>query len=158
MNFDTAFDLLMTHEGGYSNHASDPGGKTRYGITEAVARENGYTGAMHELPLDVAKKIAKTKYWDACQCDVMPDALRYPLFDGAYNSGVGQSVKWLQGAAGVKADGVIGPMTRQAVALLDPFAIKSAMLGRRLRFLAELKNWSVFGNGWTRRVAAILEM
>ena len=44
MDFPTAFDLLITHEGGFSNHPDDPGGATMYGVTEAVARANGYTG------------------------------------------------------------------------------------------------------------------
>ena len=41
MNFDNAFSLLLGHEGGFSDHPADPGGKTRYGVTEAVAREAG---------------------------------------------------------------------------------------------------------------------
>ena len=41
MNFDQAFNTLLKHEGGFSDHPADPGGKTRYGITEAVAREVG---------------------------------------------------------------------------------------------------------------------
>lgn len=157
MNFDRAFDLLMTHEGGFSNHPDDPGGATMYGVTEAVARENGYTGDMRDFLLADAKKIYKTKYWDRCQCEVMPDVIRYPLFDAAVNSGPGQAIKWMQAAAGVKADGIIGPMTRQAVTLLDPYALKAAMLARRLRFLTDLKSWPAFSRGWSRRIAAILE-
>ena len=42
MNFDTAFEKLIDHEGGYSNHATDPGGATNHGVTQAVARANGY--------------------------------------------------------------------------------------------------------------------
>lgn len=36
MNFDTAFDLLLTptYEGGYSNDLRDPGGETKYGISK----------------------------------------------------------------------------------------------------------------------------
>lgn len=33
--FDTALARLLAHEGGYSNHPSDPGGPTNYGITLA---------------------------------------------------------------------------------------------------------------------------
>ena len=157
MNFDTAFDTLITHEGGFSNHPDDPGGATMYGVTEAVARANGYTGHMRDFKLDQAKAIYRKQYWDACQCEVMPEPIKYPLFDAAVNSGPGQAIKWLQGAAGVKADGAIGPMTRQAVSLLDPYALCKAMVGRRLRFMTELKNWPSFSKGWARRIAAILE-
>ena len=41
MNFDQAFRELLHHEGSYSDHGSDPGGKTMYGITELVARGVG---------------------------------------------------------------------------------------------------------------------
>ena len=57
MNFDTAFAKLLGHEGDFSDHPADPGGATRFGITEAVAREVGYRGDMRELPVDLAKRI-----------------------------------------------------------------------------------------------------
>ena len=158
MNFETAFDLLITHEGGFSNHPDDPGGATMYGVTEQVARAEGYTGPMRELTLDFAKKVYRKNYWDACRCEAMPDLLRYPLFDAAVNSGPKQSIKWLQAAAGIKADGIIGPMTQQAVAVLNPYALKTSMISNRLRFMTKLSNWPSFSKGWARRIATILEM
>ena len=158
MDFNRAFDLLITHEGGFSNHPDDPGGATMYGITEKVARANGYNGAMRDLTLDFSKSIYRKNYWDACRCDQMPDQVKYPLFDSAVNSGAAQAAKWLQSAAGVKADGAIGPMTLQAVALADPDYLVRQMLGRRLFFLTGLSNWPSFSKGWSRRIAAILEM
>ena len=158
MDFQTAFDLLITHEGGFSNHPDDPGGATMYGITEKVARANGYTGAMRDLTLDFSKSIYRKSYWDACRCDQMPDTLRYPLFDAAVNSGPGQAIKWLQSAVGVKADGAIGPVTQQAVNMAAPQPTRQKMIGNRLRFMTELANWPSFSKGWARRIAAILEM
>lgn len=157
MNFETAFDLLMTHEGGFSNHPDDPGGATMYGVTEAVARENGYTGDMKDFLLADAKKIYKAKYWDSCQCDTMPDPIRYPLFDAAVNSGPGQAIKWLQSAVGVKVDGSLGPVTKHAVAMAPTMVLRQQMIGKRLRFMTELKNWPSFSKGWARRIASILE-
>ena len=160
MNFDTAFDLLISHEGGFSNRplSDDPGGATMYGVTENVARANGYTGQMQDLTLDFAKSVYRKQYWDACQCDAMPDALRYPLFDAAVNSGPGQAIKWLQSAIGVKADGVIGPMTRQAANMASPQIVRQQMIGKRLAFMTRLDNWSANAKGWSRRIASILEM
>lgn len=157
MNFDAAFDLLITHEGGFSNHPDDPGGATMYGVTEAVARAEGYTGPMRELTLDFAKQVYRKRYWDACQCEQMPDSLRYPLFDAAVNSGAGQAIKWLQSSVGVKADGVIGQMTRHAVNMSAPQVVRQQMLGKRLRFMTERSNWQAFSKGWARRIASILE-
>ena len=158
MNFETAFDLLITHEGGFSNHPDDPGGATMYGITEVVARAEGYTGPMRELTLDFAKQVYRKRYWDACRCDQMPDVLRYPLFDAAVNSGPGQAIKWLQSAVGVKVDGAIGPVTQQAVNMAAPQPTRQKMIGNRLRFMTQLSNWPSFSKGWARRIAAILEM
>ena len=160
MNFDHAFDLLITHEGSFVHRpfSDDPGGATKYGITEKVARSYGYDGAMQDLSLEFAKSVYRNLYWDACQCDAMPDPLRYPLFDAAVNSGPGQSIKWLQSAVGVKADGIIGPMTRQAANMSAPMVVRQQMIGKRLSFMTNLSNWPANARGWSRRIASILEM
>lgn len=158
MDFERAFDLLITHEGGFSNHPDDPGGATMYGVTEVVARAEGYTGPMRDLSLDFAKKVYRKRFWDACRCDQMPDVIRYPLFDAAVNSGPSQAIKWLQVAVGVKADGVIGPVTQQTVNVLPAQVTRQKMIGNRLRFMTNLNNWPSFSKGWARRIAAILEM
>lgn len=157
MNFLTAFEKLLKHEGGFSDHSADPGGKTRYGVTEAVAREAGYRGDMRELPLDLAQRIYKDKYWDAVQAEALPADVRYIVFDGAVNSGVTQSAKWLQRACGVKDDGVIGPQTIRAANSLTSDGLKRRILGQRLRFMATLANWPAFGRGWANRIADLLE-
>lgn len=158
MDFERAFDLLITHEGGFSNHPDDPGGATMYGVTEVVARAEGYTGPMRDLSLDFAKQVYRKRFWDACRCDQMPDVIRYPLFDAAVNSGPSQAIKWLQVAVGVKADGVIGPITQQTVNVLPAQVTRQKMIGNRLRFMTNLSNWPSFSKGWARRIAAILEM
>ena len=157
MNFDQAFDALLKHEGGYSDHAADPGGKTRYGVTEAVAREVGYRGEMRELPLELAQRIYRERYWDAVKADQLPSAVRYLVFDAAVNSGVGQAARWLQRAVKVKDDGVIGPMTLMAANQSNPEALARRVLAQRLRFMSELANWPAFSRGWARRIADLME-
>ncbi len=153
MNFDDAFDLLIEHEGGYANLANDPGGETRYGITKAVARENGYKGDMRQLPLETAKQIAKAKYWDKVQADVWPPALRFDLFDTAYNSGPTQAIKLMQRALNVADDGKIGPKTLLAAKMADGVRAAARFNAYRLKFLVDLKNWKSFSRGWVIRVA-----
>lgn len=157
MDFDTAFHKLLGHEGGYVNHPSDPGGETNWGVTVAVARQNGYTGAMQSMPVGVAKDIYKKMYWDAAQADKMPLKLRYALFDAAVNSGVTQAIKWLQRAVNVSDDGILGPKTLAAVISQDQSKVFDSMVAQRLKFMASLSNWPAFGRGWARRIAAILE-
>jgi len=158
MNFLTAFDKLLEHEGDFSDHPADPGGKTRYGVTEAVAREVGYRGDMRELPLELAQRIYKDRYWDAVQAEALPADIRYIVFDGAVNSGVVQSARWLQRACGVKDDGVIGPVTIRAANALHPEGLRRRLLAQRLRFMATLPNWPAFGRGWANRISDLLEM
>ena len=158
MNFLTAFDKLLKHEGDYSNHAADPGGKTRYGVTEAVAREVGYRGDMRELPLELAQRIYKERYWDAVQAESLPPDVRYIVFDGAVNSGVAQSSKWLQRACGVKDDGVIGPITIRAASTLHSEGLRRRILAQRLRFMTKLPNWPAFSRGWANRICDLLEV
>lgn len=158
MNFDQAFTTLLKHEGGFSDHPADPGGKTRFGITEAVAREAGYRGDMRELPIDLAKRIYKERYWDAVRADELPEAIRYAVFDAAVNSGPRQAIRWLQRAVGAKDDGIIGPKTLAAVRAADPQVLLRRMLSARLRFMTGLSNWPAFGRGWARRIADLMEM
>lgn len=155
--FDQAFAELLTHEGGYVDHPSDPGGATNHGVTEKVARKFGYTGNMRGYPKEEAAKVYRSEYWDAVRADELPAPLRYPIFDAAVNSGARQAILWLQQALDVKADGVIGTQTLAAVKAADPNALLRCMLGARLRFMTNLNHWSSFGKGWARRIAAMLE-
>ena len=157
MNFDTAFAKLLGHEGDFSDHPADPGGATRFGITEAVAREVGYRGDMRELPLNLAKRIYLEKYWLPISADDLPPGIRYIVFDGAVNSGPGQSVRWMQRALGVVDDGKIGPKTLQAAYAQNADALRCRILAQRLRFMASLANWPAFSRGWARRICDLME-
>jgi lysozyme family protein len=158
MDFNRAFDILTSSdfEGEYSNHPADPGGKTRFGITEEVARRHGYPGSMAELPLDLAKTIYKAEYWDVVRADELPADMRYPLFDAAVNSGPTRAIMWMQEMLGLADDGNFGPVTMAAVQACDPERIAGRMLGRRLIFMSKLSTWPSFGKGWARRVGHIL--
>jgi lysozyme family protein len=154
-NFDRAFAALLDNEGGYSNNPADPGGETMWGVTAGVARAYGYAGPMREMPVAIAKAIYKAQYWRP-QFDDMPYAVAVQVFDGAVNSGVGQSVKWLQRAVGVKDDGIIGPSTMAAVAKSNPLEIVIRYNAARLSFLTSLATWPTFGRGWAGRIAGNL--
>lgn len=156
MDFDAAFERLIGHEGGYSFHPSDPGGETMWGVTARVARANGYTGDMRSLPIETAKAIYRRLYWDAVKAEQLPEPVRFDVFDAAVNSGAGQAAKWLQRAAGVADDGVIGPATLAAAAGAGP-TLAPRFNGYRLEFMANLPTWPSFGRGWARRIASNLQ-
>lgn len=157
MNFDQAFTQLLGHEGGFVDHPDDPGGATRWGVTERVARANGYTGSMRDFPEAAAKHIYRKSYWDAVRADELPEAIRYAVFDAAVNSGPRQSIQWLQRSVGATPDGQLGPQTMAAVLKANPMVIKGRVLGQRLEFMASLSTWPAFGRGWARRIASLME-
>lgn len=157
MDFDTAFTKLLGHEGAYSNNPKDPGGETMWGVTIAVARDNGYLGKMAEMPVAVAKAIYRKEYWDRVKADQLPAEVRFDVFDMAVNSGVGFACRTLQKAAGVVTDGIIGPGTLAAVAKENPLRLVCRMNGHRLELMTGLNTWPTFGKGWARRVASNLQ-
>lgn len=65
MSIDAIIDGIIAREGDYSDHPNDRGGPTRYGITEQVARANGYTGKMDQFPLHLARAIYRDQYYVA---------------------------------------------------------------------------------------------
>lgn len=153
MTFDDAFDAVLKHEGGYSNHAADPGGATRWGVTQAVARQEGYTGDMATYPLDHARGVYKRRYWDVMRLDEVRPELRFDLFDAAVNSGVSAATRWAQRLLAVKDDGIMGPATLQALTTCNPALFRARFSGARLQFLTGLANWPSFSRGWARRIA-----
>ena len=157
-NFDTAFDLLIGNEGGYVNNPVDPGGETNWGITRAVAVDNGYTGSMKSMPKETAKQIYKKMYWDKLQCDQLGFIVAFQLFDAGVNHGNSQAVKFLQRVISVADDGVIGAKTIAATNSLDDLQIVMLFNAERIEFYAALKTFSTFGKGWVRRVASNLTL
>jgi lysozyme family protein len=125
-------DGLIDREGGYSNQPADKGGPTCFGITEAVARANGYRGAMRQLPREEAAAIYKRLYWLRPRFDQV--ALRSPrlaaeLFDTGANMGPAVAATFLQRAltalnrngrdySDLVPDGRVG---EQTLAALDAF-------------------------------------
>jgi len=156
VTFDVAFDRLIDHEGGYVNHPDDPGGETNWGITLRTAREAGYTGSMRDLTREQAREIYRTAYWRRARCDELDGAIAFQVFDAAVNHGIGNAIRFLQRAAGVADDGVIGPLTMAAVRSMSVTDVLARFNAARLTFYTGLSTWPTFGKGWARRIAGNL--
>lgn len=152
MNFDQAFERLIGHEGGYVNNPSDPGGETKYGVSKRSYPGEDIAG----LTLDRAKAIYRRDFWGPAGCDAVPEAIKFDLFDMAVNSGVVAAIKTLQRAAGTAPDGLLGPITLQALGGIPGPRLVARFNGQRLNMMADLKTWPVFGRGWAKRVASNL--
>lgn len=158
MNFDLAFNRLISNEGAYSNHPDDPGGETMWGITVAVARAAGYAGAMRDLPRASAKAIYEACYWQRAGADQYDGAIGFQVFDAAVNHGIETAVRFLQHAAGVAEDGQIGPVSIAAINAMPVPKLLLRFMAARLRFWAKLSTFSTFGRGWTNRGAHNLDL
>jgi lysozyme family protein len=155
--FEEALEIVLRHEGGYSWHASDPGGETMRGITKRVAEAHGYHGAMRDIPMVLVQSIYRKSYWNRVLGDELPWAVALVTFDAAVNSGVKRASEWLQRAVGVPIDGVIGQQTLRAVEEQDPHRIARDYSDIRLAYLKSLRTWQVFGRGWEGRVRETLK-
>lgn len=163
--FDRAFEIVVGHEGGYSDDPNDPGNFTGGAVGKGELRGTnwGISAAAYpikdikNLTIDQAKAIYATDYWLRVRGDDLPPALALLCFDAAVNSGVSRAVMWLQEAVGTTPDGAIGPATLAAVKAWDGkgAALCAEFVARRLVFLASLPTWRSFALGWSRRLCSL---
>ena len=119
--FDDALRRLLIHEGGYTNHPSDPGGPTKFGITihdyrnHVKARRKCRRRARHAR-LEEAEAIYRDKYWQAMRCDELPAGLDYAVFDYEVIPGFHVPRRCCNGCLGSL------PMAGSAMPCLQPFA------------------------------------
>ncbi len=123
---------LIEREGDFSNHPSDKGGPTRWGITEAVAREEGYLGAMATLPQSFAVSVYMRRYVSGPGFDkvlALSPRIAEELVDTGVNMGERLPGPWLQRILNglnrqgkdypdLKVDGQVGPGTLAALRAL----------------------------------------
>ena len=156
-SYDEALRRLLVHEGGYTDHPSDPGGPTNFGITihdfRKYVKANATAGDVRRMALADAKAIYRQKYWNVLRCDELPAGLDYAVFDYGVNSGVARAPKVLHRLLGMGEGTRITDATLAAVRRHDPAALVTRLCDERLAFLKSLKTWPVFGKGWGRRVS-----
>lgn len=157
-----AFELVLKHEGGYVNDPRDPGGKTKFGISD---RRDGAVDGLADIDGDgigdvtvemltqeQAGAIYKREYWDPCKCDYLSTGLAVAIFDTAVNCGNSLAIRLLQRVIGVNDDGIIGPITLKHAQNTNQTHIIAALLAERQMHYAALSKWKIYGRGWTRRV------
>lgn len=142
-------ERLLSHEGGYTPGIGDPGGETNWGISKRAYP----TVDIRHLTRDAAIEIYRRDFWERSRADDLPPAVGFQLLDAAVNSGIEMATRWLQRAAGVADDGIIGPVTLGALRIADPSDLVMRFNAERLDFMTRLATWPRFGKGWARRIA-----
>jgi lysozyme family protein len=151
---------VFPHEGGYSNHPSDPGGPTNWGITIIDARlywkKDASAADVEAMPKDVAEDIYRKHYATPLRYNDLPAGVDYSIMDYGVNSGIGRAGKVLRRLVGLPDN--TSAVTDEVIAAVnkrDPVALIKAINDERLAFLQRLKTWPVFGDGWGRRVREV---
>jgi len=146
-NFEPCHAVTAKWEGGWSDHAADPGGKTNFGVTQATL--GTYLGRaatadeIRALTKDQAKAIFKKLFWHGVGAEGMPRGVDLACYDWGVNSGVARGRRAYSEAAHIS-----NPAER----------VKAIMAARRAFFAAIIaKNGKLaaFRKGWANRAADI---
>lgn len=163
----------LDFEGGYNNIAQDRGGATNHGISLRFARSLGRVLDLNEdgvvderdiqlITRDQAAAIYWQHFWLPVRADTLPAPIDLVTFDSAVNCGKDRATRWMQAAVGVRADGMIGPITLAAISAVAQSprmiaAVAREVLAQRIRHHADQgpEQQRTFGLGWARRLSAL---
>jgi lysozyme family protein len=132
MSIKSIIDCIIGREGGYVDNPNDRGGKTCWGVTEAVARQNGYAGDMRNLPRAFAFALYERRYVNDpgfAPIIKLSEPIAEELVDTGVNMGTSIPAPWLQRIlnalnrqgkdyADIVVDGQIGPATLHSLSCL----------------------------------------
>lgn len=143
-NFNQCFKWLLIDEGGYTNDPADSGGATNLGITikdyRMYINPNGTPADVKKLTVEQAKRIYKTKYWDALGCDKLPSGVDNACFNYGVLAGIGRPKANLKRFANIKdTDQLIDAMCDEMKGFLNRLATQRPKDER-------------FRKGWNNRV------
>lgn len=160
---------------GYTDHPSDRGGPTKYGITLATLKGLGSIGDVNKdavtdrrdvqlLDHATAVRIYESTFWRGSSADVLhlrDWRLSLVHYDAAVHSGTSWARRRLQQALGVTQDGILGPKTWRALdraQLGEGVAVLCRrLLGRRTALWTSLMQRDPrqrdFQRGWGNRMA-----
>ena len=161
MDFDAAFAKLIGHEGGFQDMKNDrgnwtgghPGAGELKGTKYGISAKSYPTLDIKSITLDQARAIYRRDYWGPAGCDMLPEPLKFPVFDLAVNSGPGRAARLLQRAVGALEDGSIGPKTLMSIHNMPVDRVLRRLDAHRLLLMAGDPTWPAFGRGWVTRVA-----
>ena len=143
-DFERCHAVTAKWEGGWSNHKDDPGGATMYGVIQTVydAYRDGKSlkrQSVRHISRNEALDIFFNNYWQAGNCEPLWPGVDLAVYDASVNSGVSRGRKWLMASLGSD----------------DHSVTVKRICQKRLSFVQGLRIFSVFGKGWTRRIADV---
>ena len=163
-NLDRAMSLLVVLEGGSVHHVEgDPGGQTGgRGVTQSTYdrfRRGKRLRLQSVANMSYAEEteILKAGYWDVCHCDDLPSELDLVVFQYAVNRGPNKAIRLLQRGLGVKADGIIGPITEMEAYCCDHELVIEKLLDYMVAWYGTKRKRDKFTDGLVNRVIKTAE-
>lgn len=160
-NFSVFLRKILRLEGGYVNHKNDRGGCTNKGITLNTFKQYYGSGLdcndLKSMTEDQAEAIYKRGYWDPCWGDkIQCSKIAQLIVDWAVNSGVKTAIKKVQAIVGTTTDGIMGPITLQAINSHPQKDLFDKIKESRKEFYLDLvkadNKQRVFLEGWMNRL------
>ncbi|WP_017941704.1 glycoside hydrolase family 108 protein [Thioalkalivibrio sp. ALE6] len=163
---DQLIDRILEREGGFVDHPDDRGGPTNMGITQGTLSEyfgrQATVDEVRKLRQDTARAIYRDRYWHkpGFHSLELPTALADMVLDAGVHHGPYQATRMLQRAAGTTDDGIIGPLTQEAVLTSDLIPLAAGFLAERAEFFGQLitrdPSQAAFAHGWMRRLGKLM--
>jgi len=175
VNFNSAIEKVLKHEGGFVNTRYDKGGATNYGISLNFLKSLGKLGDLNDdgridendikiIDKEEAIKIYKKEIWDKegygrINNEIVAEA----IFDFAVNLGPVKAHKLIQKAINLhntesilKEDGLLGNDTICAINISNPLKFmlffRSVVIWHYIQITEKDASQKKFINGWLKRV------
>lgn len=173
MQFEQAFDWIISKEGGYVENPGDRGGATKYGISSKFIQANDLKiKDVKDLSLADAKQIYRVFFWNPLCIERFSDTMiKLFVFDSAVNCGKSKSVDFLQTCINslthIAVDGVIGNETISTCNNLTANfylkkILKKLLISSRLAYYMHIVNNNesqrVFLRGWINRTLEVSQI
>lgn len=156
MEFEQAVSIVMKIEGGYVDDKNDPGGATKWGISQRSFPMVDIKNMTDEQ----ARSLYFNHYWLLGKCSMLPERIRLIFFDMCVLNGVYAATKTLQKAlngAGyrVEIDGIIGNKTLSVASYLDPVRLRSYRILRIANIVLKRPTMEKYWYGWYKRASEV---
>ena len=160
-DIDIAIAITIRNEGGFVDNPNDPGGRTKYGITQRDLDITAPGTEVETITPAFAANWYKTtthpqRYNNPLYGQIEDQVVANKIFDLGVLFGVGTAVQLMQGILKLVVDGNFGPQSLAAVNESDPHSLlvayKTVFVQHAINIGAAKPSERLFVVGWIRRI------
>jgi lysozyme family protein len=157
----------LIKEGGYINNAADPGGATKYGVTQKdITGLPGFPENVKDLTVIGATEYYREYFWNKFGTagrfakenfpQIHEQTILDKLFDLSVLFGLGEAVDVFERVLSLPTDGIYGPNDVTATNEAEPSslltAFKTGMVAHAIGIANAKPSERIFLQGWINRV------